>query len=90
MIVYAQTNAAGRIVLAMTGGTCPAGCAEYEAPEGFTLEAMADYIPKGSALVYDPLPATEEPTTETLLLEMAADHEYRLCLMELGVNDLDL
>lgn len=31
-----------------------------------------------------------EPTTEELLLEMAADHEYRLCLMELGVSENDL
>ena len=31
-----------------------------------------------------------EPTTEELLLEMAADHEYRICLMELGVTKDDL
>lgn len=31
-----------------------------------------------------------EPTTEELLLETAADHEYRLCLMELGVSENDL
>ena len=31
-----------------------------------------------------------EESTETLLLEMAADHEYRLCLMELGVSENDL
>lgn len=31
-----------------------------------------------------------EQTTEELLLEMAGDHEYRLCLMELGVNENDL
>lgn len=31
-----------------------------------------------------------EPTTEELLLETAADHEYRLCLMELGVSEDDL
>lgn len=31
-----------------------------------------------------------EPTTEELLLETAADHEYRLCLMELGVTEDDL
>jgi len=28
----------------------------------------------------------EEANTEALLLEMAADHEYRLCLLELGVE----
>lgn len=31
-----------------------------------------------------------EPTTEELLLETAADHEYRICLMELGVSENDL
>lgn len=31
-----------------------------------------------------------EPTDNELLLEMAADHEYRICLMELGVNANDL
>ena len=31
-----------------------------------------------------------EPTTEELLLETAADHEYRICLMELGVSEEDL
>lgn len=31
-----------------------------------------------------------EPTDTELLLEMAADHEYRICLMELGVSEDDL
>ena len=31
-----------------------------------------------------------ESTTEELLLETAADHEYRICLMELGVSEDDL
>lgn len=31
-----------------------------------------------------------EPTTEELLLETAADHEYRICLMELGVTENDI
>ena len=38
---------------------------------------------------YASLPAPE-PSTNDLLLEMAADHEYRLCLIELGVNGNDL
>lgn len=38
---------------------------------------------------YDARPAPE-PTTEELLLETAADHEYRICLMELGVSEDDL
>lgn len=32
----------------------------------------------------------QEQDTQELLLEMAADHEYRLCLMELGVSEDDL
>lgn len=36
-------------------------------------------------LDYDPEEQKEE-NTEALLLEMAADHEYRLCLLELGVE----
>ena len=31
-----------------------------------------------------------EPTDAELLLETAANHEYRLCLMELGVSEDDL
>ncbi len=45
-----------------------------------TKEEMdADYIK----------PAVEQSNGE-LLLEMAADHEYRLCLIELGVTKNDL
>lgn len=32
----------------------------------------------------------EEVTTEDLLLEMAADHEYRISLIEMGVSDFDM
>lgn len=45
-----------------------------------TEEIDADYAAR-------PAP---EPTTAELLLEMAADHEYRICLMELGVTEDDL
>lgn len=49
-------------------------------PQERTQEEMdADYI--------EPV---QEASTEELLLEMAADHEYRLCLIELGVTDYDL
>lgn len=34
--------------------------------------------------------AKKEDTIESLLLEMAANHEYRLCLLELGVSENDL
>lgn len=67
------------------------------APEGAALVAglpegdLADYRMEAGALVYDPLPVSDEPTdddAEALLLETAGDHEYRLCLIELGVSDL--
>ena len=38
----------------------------------------------------DYAPPVQEQSTEELLLEMAADHEYRLCLIELGVTEDDL
>ena len=34
-------------------------------------------------------PATEH-TTEEILLELAADHEYRLSLQEMGLSESDL
>ena len=60
--------------------------------------AVVDTLPEGDIseyryidgeFVHDPLPAPEaaeqEPTTEEVLLEIAADHEARICMMELGV-----
>lgn len=35
-------------------------------------------------------PPEPAPTNEELLLEIAADHEYRICLIELGVTEDDL
>lgn len=32
----------------------------------------------------------DEPTTDEVLLDLAAEHEYRLSLMELGLTDMDL
>lgn len=54
---------------------------------------VTEYRYVGGEYIHDPLPTVEvEPvqSTEELLLEMAADHEYRLCLIELGVTDYDL
>lgn len=54
---------------------------------------VAEYRYVDGEYIHDPLPTVEvEPvqSTEELLLEMAADHEYRLCLIELGVTDYDL
>lgn len=54
---------------------------------------LYEYRYADGEIIHDPLPAVEAETeqpTEELLLEMAADHEYRLCLIELGVSEDDL
>lgn len=55
-------------------------------PEG----DISEYRYIDGEFVHEPLPAPEaaeqEPTTEEVLLEIAADHEARLCEIELGVN----
>lgn len=38
----------------------------------------------------EPVESAAEPTTEEILLELAADHEYRLSLQEMGLNESDL
>lgn len=48
--------------------------------DGQTVTAMT----AGTVPEPEPEP-TPDPTTEEILLEMAADHEERLCLMELGI-----
>ena len=37
-----------------------------------------------------PEPVPKEVTAEDILLEMAADHEYRISLIEMGVSDLEM
>lgn len=61
-------------------GICRYKLVDGEVQERTQEEMDADYAAR-------PVP---EPTTEELLLETAADHEYRLCLMELGVSEDDL
>ena len=38
----------------------------------------------------EPVEPATEPTTEEILLELAADHEYRLSLQEMGLSESDL
>lgn len=38
----------------------------------------------------EPVESAAEPTTEEILLELAADHEYRLSLQEMGLSESDL
>lgn len=59
----------------------------WEAKEHyFRAEMSKEYVEQHFDELLDYVPdETPEETTENLLLEMAADHEYRLCLIELGV-----
>lgn len=43
------------------------------------IKNMEDYVLEGGEW------NTPEPLTEEILLELAADHEERLCMMELGI-----
>lgn len=64
------------------------GNAVWTAEEHYFRAAMTlAYVTEhfDELLDYEP-EETAEPDTEELLLEMAADHEYRICLMELGVE----
>ena len=61
------------------------GIYRYKLVDGKPVERTAEEIDAD----YAARPAPE-PTTEELLLETAADHEYRICLMELGVTEDDL
>lgn len=59
-------------------------CDDDRIAEKFGAVPSYDGANIGSA--YDPPPPPEpEPTTEEILLEIAADHEARLCEIELGV-----
>lgn len=37
-----------------------------------------------SVMIYTPYEADAAPSTEDTLLELTADHEYRLCMLELN------
>lgn len=37
-----------------------------------------------AVMIFAPYAAEETPSTEDTLLELTADHEYRLCMLELG------
>lgn len=61
------------------------GICRYKLADGAPVERTQDEISADLAALPEP-----EQTTEDLLLETAADHEYRLCLMELGLTENDL
>lgn len=57
----------------------------YKLVEGVPVERTPDEL--AADLAARPAP---EQSTEELLLETAADHEYRLCLMELGLTESEV
>lgn len=61
------------------------GAYRYKYVDGQCIERTAEEIAAD-----EQVEAVPEESTENLLLEMAADHEYRLCLLELGVTEDDL
>lgn len=61
------------------------GICRYKLIDGAPVERTQEEISADLAALPEP-----EQTTEELLLETAADHEYRLCLMELGLTENDL
>ena len=61
------------------------GIYRYKLVDGKPVERTQEEMDADYAA--QPVP---EPTDNELLLEIAADHEYRICLMELGVNANDL
>ena len=90
MIYALNLSDDGRILSVTFDKYAPAEQPRVEAlPDG----DITEYRYVDGEYIHDPLPTVEvEPvqSTEELLLEMAADHEYRLCLIELGVTDYDL
>lgn len=65
------------------------GCISWECDENYfranmTREYVAQHFDE--LLEYIPAEPEREPTAEELLLETAADHEMRICLIEMGVN----
>lgn len=61
------------------------GLYRYKLVDGVPAERTADELDADFAALPEP-----EQSTEDLLLEMAGDHEYRLCLIELGLTESDL
>ena len=69
------------IEVAEVGHTKESVISEGE-PETYTVMEVTKMT---AGTVPEPEPYEPEPTTEEVLLELAADHEERLCMMELGI-----
>lgn len=64
---------------------CEGGPARYKYVDGEIVERSQEEIDEEIASFPEP-----EETNEDLLMETAADHEYRICLLELGITEEDL
>lgn len=64
---------------------CDGGPARYKYVDGEVAEKTQEEIEAEIASYPEP-----EQSNEDLLMETAADHEYRLCLIELGLTEEDL
>lgn len=61
------------------------GLCRYKLVDGVPTERTAEELETDFAALPEP-----EASTEELLLETAADHEYRLCLIELGIDESEV
>ncbi|MBE5803780.1 MAG: hypothetical protein E7316_04635 [Clostridiales bacterium] len=61
------------------------GVCRFKLVEGVVTERTAAEMDADFAALPPP-----EQTNEELLLEIAANHEYRLCMMELGLNESEV
>lgn len=56
------------------------------ADESFAISIGAKPYYDGAEIGNEYNPPRPEPTTEEISLELHADHEYRLCMIELGLK----
>lgn len=76
---HAQNNYMGKPLW------CEGGPARYKYVDGEIVERSQEEIDEEIASFPEP-----EETNEDLLMETAADHEYRICLLELGLTEEEL
>lgn len=60
------------------------GIYRYKLADGQPLERTQ------AEMDLDAIPVAAEESSELLLLDVAADHEYRICLLEMGINESEV
>lgn len=80
----------GRLIGYVTIGSYENGIEVESVPPGDPW----DYRYVDGKYIYDPIPETEQEPAEGMtmddMMEIAADHEYRLCMIELGVTEEEI